>query len=76
MQNLRMLPRTSSDNLALARPVRLLGVAASNLSTRDIAQPKLFEQDGKSWDHVSKAADSLRKKYGKRIVNLGATLKK
>ncbi|MGI6662033.1 MAG: DNA polymerase IV [Bacillota bacterium] len=64
------------DNLALARPVRLLGVAASNLSTRDIAQPKLFEQDEKSWDHVSKAADSLRKKYGKRIVNLGATLKK
>ncbi|HHY44917.1 MAG TPA: DNA polymerase IV [Firmicutes bacterium] len=64
------------DNLALPRPVRLLGVGASNLSTRDTTQPKLLDQDERSWDQVSKAADSLRKKYGKRIVNLGATLKK
>ncbi|HHX27916.1 MAG TPA: DNA polymerase IV [Firmicutes bacterium] len=62
------------DNLALPRPVRLLGVAASNLSRQDISQPRLLSQDDKSWDDVSKVADSLRKKYGKKIVNLGATL--
>jgi nucleotidyltransferase/DNA polymerase involved in DNA repair len=64
------------DKVALPRPVRLLGVAASNLSTRNIAQPRLLREDEKSWDNVSRVADSLRKKYGKRIVNLGATLKK
>jgi DNA polymerase-4 len=64
------------DKLTLPRPVRLLGVSASNLSTQDLSQPKLLSQDEKAWDEVSKVADSLRKKYGKGVVNLGATLRK
>lgn len=64
------------DKLTLPRPIRLLGVSASNLSTQDLSQPLLLSQDDKSWDEVFKVADSLRKKYGKGVVNLGATLRK
>ncbi|MEX0974796.1 MAG: DNA polymerase IV [Bacillota bacterium] len=62
------------DKLERPRPVRLLGVSASGLSDKAVAQPGLFDIDEKSWNEVSKAVDTLRKKYGKNLVNLGATL--
>lgn len=62
------------DGLSPSRPVRLLGVAASNLSTGDTRQPRLFSEEAKPWENVSKAVDNLRKKYGKNVVNLGAAL--
>lgn len=64
------------DKLTLPRPVRLLGVSASNLTQEGTEQLRLLGEETKAWDSVSKAADSLRRKYGKRIVRLGATLKK
>lgn len=64
------------DKVVLHRPIRLLGVGASSLTKEDAVQPSLFNEDARAWDNVSKAADSLRKRYGKRIVKLGATLKK
>jgi DNA polymerase-4 len=64
------------DKLERPRPVRLLGVAAGGLSDRTTVQPSLFEREDKSWEEVSKAVDSLRKKHGKKLVNLGATLRK
>lgn len=62
------------DALSLPQPVRLIGVGAAGLTDRGAAQPSLFQEDIKSWEEVSKAVDSLRKKYGKKLVNLGATL--
>lgn len=64
------------DRLTLPRPVRLLGVSARNLSSQEMAQPRLFSEDDRAWDNVSRVSDSLRKKYGKGMVKLGATLKR
>lgn len=62
------------EKLQSGRPVRLLGVGASNLSDQGVAQPMLL--GGKSWDKVSQAVDALRKKYGKKVINLGAAIRK
>ena len=63
------------DNLERPRPVRLLGVSAGGLSDRAGGQKGLFDEDDKSWGEISRAVDSLRNKYGKNLVNLGATLR-
>lgn len=63
------------DTLKVTQPVRLIGVGAGGLQGRAGAQPSLFEEESKSWEEVSKAVDSLRRKYGKKLVNLGATLR-
>ena len=62
------------DRLRMTLPVRLLGVSASGLSAETKEQRSLFEEDSASWQEVSKAVDALRAKYGKNLVNLGATL--
>lgn len=62
------------DGLTLSQPVRLIGVGAGGLAGRSGTQPSLFQVEDKSWEEVTKAVDSLRKKHGKRLVNLGATL--
>jgi DNA polymerase-4 len=62
------------DSLKLPLPVRLLGVSAGGLSGKATSQPSLFESEDKSWEEVSRAVDSLRKKYGRKLVRLGATL--
>jgi nucleotidyltransferase/DNA polymerase involved in DNA repair len=64
------------DNLSLHRPVRLLGVSTSGLTSQDITQPALLGSDTRAWDDISRAADSLRRKYGKKMVRLGASLRK
>ncbi len=64
------------ERLSPSRPVRLLGVSASNLTDQDNSQPTLFKEDDKDWDTASKAVDSLRKKFGKRVVTIGAALRK
>lgn len=64
------------DKIERPRPVRLLGVGAGGLSDRATAQPSLFESEDNSWEDIAKAVDSLRKKYGKKLVKLGATLHK
>ncbi len=64
------------DRLDRPKPVRLLGVGASSLSDKPVGQKGLFEEEDRSWDDVSKAVDSLRKKHGKNLVNLGATLRR
>ena len=63
------------DGLSSSRPVRLLGIGASNLSDQGVSQPMLFG-DTQSWDRASKTVDSLTKKYGKKIINLGAAIRK
>lgn len=63
------------DKLSASRPIRLLGVAAQNLSDQEMAQPMLLGED-KSWDKASKAVDALKKKYGKKVINLGAAIRK
>jgi DNA polymerase-4 len=64
------------ERLERPRPVRLLGVSAGGLSDKTTSQPSLFGREDKSWEEVAKAVDALRKKYGKKLVNLGATLHK
>ena len=64
------------ERLSPSRPVRLLGVAASNLTDQDNSQPALFKEDRKDWDIASKAVDSLRRKFGKRVITMGAALRK
>ena len=64
------------DKLRRPLPVRLLGVSAGGLSAESGEQMRLFESRYPSWDEVSKAVDALREKYGKNLVNLGATLHK
>ena len=63
------------DKLERPRAVRLLGVSAGGLSDKVGGQKGLFDEDDKAWGEVSRAVDSLRKKYGKNLVNLGATLR-
>lgn len=63
------------DSLSSSRPVRLLGVGTSNLSDQGVSQPMLLG-DSQSWEKASKAVDSLKKKYGKKIINLGAAIRK
>lgn len=63
------------DKIERSRPIRLLGVSAGSLSDHPGGQRGLFEDEAKSWDEVSRAVDSLRNKYGKNLVNLGATLR-
>jgi DNA polymerase-4 len=62
------------DKLDRPRPVRLLGVSAAGLTDTPVAQKGLFDADDKSWNEISRAVDTLRRKYGKNLVNLGATL--
>ena len=64
------------DTLKLPLPVRLLGVGAGGLAGGGTTQPSLFAEDDKSWEDVSRAVDSLRKKYGRKLVSLGATLRR
>ena len=62
------------DKVRMALPVRLLGVSASGLCAVTEKQRGLFEEDNSSWREVSKAVDALRARYGRNLVNLGATL--
>ena len=60
-----------------SRPVRLLGVSCSQISsTRLSEQLSLFQGDGggKKRDDLNRAVDSLRDKFGERSVRPGALI--
>ncbi len=64
------------EKLSPKKPIRLLGVATSNLIRNESVQQPLFPENDKDWDAASKAVDSLRQKFGKGVVNIGAAIRK
>ena len=64
------------ENAPLTKPVRLLGVSVKGLASNVPTQVSLFEPPGLPWDSVSQSMDLLRKKYGKPVLFLGASLGK
>jgi len=63
-------------SLVLKKPVRLLGVFARSLESENPENPPLFSPSPTAWDQVSRSIDSLRLKYGKPVLFLGASLEK
>jgi len=63
------------SRLPIPRPIRLLGVGVYNLVEGGPEQPMLFGDEDALWDDVSKVADNLRRKYGRKMIEMGASLK-
>lgn len=59
-----------------SRPVRLLGVGVKSLEPSQTVQPMLLAEEEKPWQDVSRVMDSLRIKYGKKMISLGAAIRK
>jgi DNA polymerase-4 len=61
------------DAAALAEPVRLLGIAVTNLAPRDETQLELFgtERDVRS-KQLGPALDAIRKRFGDQAIRIGA----
>ena len=59
------------------RPLRLLGVSASNLASEDAEQSGLFDQgEAKKQRALDAAADSIADKFGKAAIQRGSALRR
>lgn len=59
------------------RPLRLLGVSASNLAGEDAEQPGLFDQgEAKKQRALDAAADSIADKFGKSAIRRGSAVRR
>ena len=61
-----------ASNLAPGRPVRLLGISASGITTEGWQDSMFDYRERASMDELYKGIDRLRHKYGEATVTLGA----
>ena len=61
-----------ASNLAPSRPVRLLGISASGITTEGWQDTMFDYRERASMDELYKGIDRLRHKYGEDTVTLGA----
>jgi len=57
------------------KPIRLLGVQAGNLESREGQMSLLDQQQSERWSKAMAAADAMRDKFGEQAVSLAASLK-